>query len=256
MIGAFRAEWSKLRTLAGTSWMLVASVGMTIGVSAGVDATAHVALESGQDSAKLALSGIYLGQTAIVVLAVVVISDEYGTGMIRATFTAIPRRMLVLAAKAANLVGLTFVAGFVAVGGCLLVGRLMLPSDDLNTGHSYTLVSIGNGATLRAAVGTVLYLVLIAALSLGVAAAIRDTTVSIGAVLGLLFLPSILAQVVADPLRRHLEQLAPMSAGLAIQSTANLAAQPISPWTGLCVLGGWAVGALLIGALLLHLRDA
>ena len=85
---------------------------------------------------------------------------------------------------------------------------------------------------------------------------IRDTAVSIGVVLGLLYLPPILAQVVADPLRRHLLQIAPMSAGLAIQATTDLRSQPIGPWAGLGVLAGWAAAALFAGGLRLRLRDA
>lgn len=85
--------------------------------------------------------------------------------------------------------GLALVAGLLAVAGCLVVGRLMLPTGGLNTAHGYALVSISDSPTLRAALGSVLYLVLSALLSLGVATAIRDTAVSIGAVLGLLHLP-------------------------------------------------------------------
>jgi len=84
----------------------------------------------------------------------------------------------------------------------------------------------------------------------------RDTAVSIGVVLGLLYLPPILAQAVADPLRRHLLEIAPMSAGLAIQATTNLHTLPIAPWAGLGVLAAWAIASLLFGGLLLRLRDA
>ncbi len=97
---------------------------------------------------------------------------------------------------------------------------------------------------------------LIALFSLGLATAIRDTAVSIGVVLGLLYVPPILAQAVADPLRRHLEQIAPMTAGLAIQATTNRHSQPIAPWTGLGVLAAWTTAALLAGGLSLRTRDA
>ena len=152
---------------------------------------------------------------------------------------------MLLAAKATNVAALALVAGVLAVAGCLFVGRLMLPTDGLNAAHGYALVSIIHGPTLRAALGSVLYLVLIALLSLGVATAIRDTAVSIGVVLGLLYLPPILAQAVTDPLRRHLLQIAPMTAGLAIQATTNLRSLPIAPWAGLGVLAAWSLGALL-----------
>jgi ABC-2 type transport system permease protein len=117
-------------------------------------------------------------------------------------------------------------------------------------------VSITDSSTRRAAVGSVAYLTLIALLSLGAATAIRDTAVSIGTVLALLYLPPLLADVVSGPLRRHLEQAAPMTAGLAVQATTHLGTQPIAPWAGLGVLAGWAAASLLTGGLLLRGRDA
>jgi ABC-2 type transport system permease protein len=256
MKDAFRAEWTKLRTLASTYWLLIGTVILTVGVSATVAATTHDTSGSGQDLTKLSLTGVYLGQTLIAVLAVLAISEEYGNGMIRTTLTAVPRRLLFLSAKATNVAGLAVVSGLVATAGCLAAGRIMLPSDGLNPAHGYALVSITHGPTLRAAAGSVIYLALIALLSLGVATAIRDTAVSIGAVLGLLYLPLLLAQVVSDPLRRHIQQIAPMPAGLAIQATTSLRSLPIAPLAGLGVLAAWAAASLLLAAVLLRLHDA
>jgi len=110
---------------------------------------------------------------------------------------------------------------------------------------------------LRAAAGSVLYLALIALLSLGAATAVRDSAVAIGIVLGLLYLFPIVAGVVSNKyVERHLHQIAPMTAGLDIQATTGLRSLPLSPWAGLGVLAAWAAGALLIGGLLLRLRDA
>jgi len=110
---------------------------------------------------------------------------------------------------------------------------------------------------LRAAAGSVLYLALIALLSLGMSTAVRDSAVAVGIVLGLLYLFPIIANVVSDEQwHRHLEQIGPMTAGLAIQATTDLSSLPISPWAGLGVLAAWAGGALLAGGLVLRLRDA
>jgi ABC-2 type transport system permease protein len=76
-------------------------------------------------------------------------------------------------------------------------------------------------------------------------------------VLGLLFLFPIIAAVVTDPhWQRHLQQIAPMNAGLYIQATTGLRSLPLTPWEGLGVLAAWAAGALLAGGILLRLRDA
>jgi ABC-2 type transport system permease protein len=253
---AFRAEWTKLRTLPGTGWLLIGVVILPVAVSVAVAAATHQSSGGGPDPTKLALAGIDLGQALVAALAVLAISEEYATGMMRVTLTAIPPRLVILAAKAVNVAGLTLVAGVLAVAGCLLAGRLMLPAAGLDPAHGYALVSITNSLTLRAAAGSVLYLVLIALLSLGVATAVRDTAVSIGAVLALLYLPPILAQTVNDSLRRHIQQIAPMTAGLAIQATTHLRSLPIGPWAGLGVLAAWAVGALLVGGFLFRIRDA
>ena len=255
MTQSIRAEWTKLRTLTGTAWLLGAVVVLTVGVSAAVVAATHQSSRGG-DPTKLALAGIDLGQAVVAVLAVVTISEEYATGMILLTLTAMPRRLVLLAAKAANLAGLNLAAGILAVAGCLIAGRLMLPGAGFDAAHGYALVSITHGATLRAAAGSVLYLVLIALMALGIATAIRDTAASIGAMLALLYLPPVLAQLLSEPLRRHIQQIAPMTAGLAIQATTNLRSLPIAPWTGLGVLAAWAIASLLIGGTLLRLRDA
>ncbi len=148
-------------------------------------------------------------------------------------------------------------AGTIAVLACLLAGRLILPGHGFTPARGYPLLSLGDGPVLRAAAGSVLYLALIALLSLGAATAIRDSAAAIGVVLGLLYLFPVVAELVTDPhWRRHLKQIGPMTAGLAIQATINLPSLPIGPWAGLGVLAAWAAAALLAGGLLLRLRDA
>jgi ABC-2 type transport system permease protein len=258
MSGAMHAEWTKQRTVAATRWLLLSSIALIVGLGAMVAlGTSYSTTGSGQDITKLSLVGILLGQAIIAILAVLTISDEYSTGMIRVTLTAMPRRRDVLSAKAAVLTALVLAAGTVALLGSLLAGRLILPANGFTAAHGYPLLSLSHGPTLRAAVGSVLYLVLIGLLSLGIATAVRESASAIGTVLGLLYLFPILAHLVNDPnLQRHLEQIAPMTAGLAIQSTTNLHKLPIAPWAGLAVLAGWATAALLAGGLLLKRRDA
>ncbi|MFD0535390.1 hypothetical protein ACFQY7_18185 [Actinomadura luteofluorescens] len=102
-----------------------------------------------------------------------------------------------------------------------------------------------------------LYLTLVALLSLGIATALRHTAAALTTVLGLLYLFPLLAQFIGDE-RWHtrIERYAPMSAGLAVQSTTNLGDLPIGPWTGLGVLAAYAGAALLLGAVLFTTRDA
>ncbi len=117
---------------------------------------------------------------------------------------------------------------------------------------SLTGVYLGQAAAL----GSALYLALVGLLALGVATAVRDSAAAIGIVLGLLFLFPLLIAISTGAWRRHLEQIAPMPAGLDIQATVNIRALPLTPWQGLGVLAAWATGALILGGLALRLRDA
>ncbi len=250
-MSSLQAEWTKLRTSPGTGWLLLGVAALTAGLGIMADAATTKCPASAclPDPTRTSLIGIDLSQAVVAILAVLVISGEYGTGMIRVTLTAMPRRTAVLAAKAATVTGVVLLAGALAVAGSVLAGRLILPS------HGFTFGP--DAPVLRAAAGSVLYLALIALLSLGIGTAVRDAAAAMGIVLGLLYLIPIIASTVTDPAwHRHLEQLAPMTAGLTIQDTTGLRGLPLSPWAGLGVLAAWAAGALLLGGLLLRLRDA
>ena len=262
---ALRAEWTKLRTLPGTGWLLLAVAVLTIAVSAAAAAAFSCSparqgclpAQTGADPAKISLTGLYLGQAVVAVLGAMVIGGEYGTGMIRVTLAALPRRVTVLTAKAALTAAFALAAGLLAVGGSALAGRLILPGHGLNAANGYAQFSLGNGADLRAAGGSVLYLVLIGLLALGITTAVRDSAAGVGLVLGLLYLFPLLTAVVPDHvLARHLEQIAPMTAGLYIQATVGIQSLPLTPWQGLGVTALWAAGALLLGGAVLRLRDA
>ena len=237
---ALRAEWTKLRTLPGNLLLVLAIVATTIGVSA------LVALEPpGLDPAKDALTGVQLGQAVVAILAVLSIGGEHGTGLIQVSVAAVPRRSTMLAAKATVLVAVTAPAATLGVLGSLLAAGPMIGD-----------VSLDDAAVWRAVAGSVLYLVLIGMLSLGVAAAVRNSAAAVGVVLGLLYAFPIVAAATGDKdWQRHLQQIGPATAGLAVQATRALDELPIGPWEGLGVLALWAVGALLVGGFLLHWRD-
>lgn len=246
MRDALRAEWTKLRTSPGTGWLLFAIVVVTVGITA-VAAGTTVCLPGAcmADPVKTSLTGVAFGQAVVAVFAVLLIGGEQN--MLGVTFAAMPRRTAVLAAKAFHAVVLIAVASAIAVALSLVVSRFLLPSG---------LPHVATGSWLRASAGSVLYLVLIGLLSLGIAAGVRDSAVSAGAVLGLLYILPIVASTLTDPnWQRHLQQIAPMSAGLAIQATQQLSELPIKPWAGLGVLGLWSVAAVLIGGIVLHRRD-
>ncbi|TGB12057.1 ABC transporter permease [Streptomyces sp. MZ04] len=255
-LGALHAEWTKLRTLHSTWWLLFALIALT--VLAGVASTASltagdcpVPADCHEDTVKLSLTGVWLGQGAVVVLAVLTMSGEYGTGTIRTTLTTEPGRVRVLAAKAVVLCSLTAAASTVGVLGALLAGRLLLSAD------GFAAPALTDGPTVRAAAGTVLYLTLTALTGLGAATALRDTATAVTTALALFYAFPLLAGLLADPdWQENARRAAPATAGLAIQATIDLDRLPIGPWAGIGVLAAYAAAALVMGGVLLRVRDA
>ncbi|WP_426501966.1 ABC transporter permease [Dactylosporangium sp. McL0621] len=238
---ALHAEWTKLRTTPGTWWLLLGAAAATIGLSAFASGAVSCAVRCSADLGKVSLTGVQLGQAVIAILAALVIGNEYATGMVRVSLAAVPRRTRLLASKAAVLLATTTAASVVGVAGSVLAGRALLPAHEF---------------VWRPVVGSVLYLELIALLSLGLATAVRSPAAAAGIVLGLLYAWPILALAMSDKTwRRHLEQVGPGTAGSAVQATKDLAALPIQPWAGLGVLALWALGALLLGWVVLVRRD-
>jgi ABC-2 type transport system permease protein len=263
MTYALHAEWTKLRTAAGTWWLLLAAAALTIAVSAAAAGAFHcppagcTLSQTSADPAKIGFTGVFLGQVVIALIAVLAIGGEYGTGMIRVTLTAVPRRLTAFTAKALVTAAGALAASVLAVAGSALAGWLILPGKGLIAANGYVPLSLGNASDLRAACGTVLYLTLIALLAFGVTTAVRDSAAGIGVVLGLLLLLPIMSAVIPDQaLSRHLQQLAPMTAGLYIQVTEGVRQLPLTPWQGLGVTAAWAAGALILGATVLRFRDA
>jgi ABC-2 type transport system permease protein len=259
---AVRAEWTKLRTVPSTPWLVLAAVALTVAASAALTASVNTSLcpsplECHEDTTKLSLGGAQLGQVAVVALAVLAITGEYGTGTIQTTLAARPHRTAVLLTKAAVVTTTVLTAGTLGVLGSLAAGRAILPGNGFTPANGYPPLSLADGPTLRAATGTVLYLGLVALLSVGVGAAVRDSAAAIGTVLTLLYVFPVIAAFVTDPpWHERLEKLAPMTAGLMIQATRDLERLPLRPWAGLAVLAAYAAAAMLLGLVLFATRDA
>ncbi|WP_433471837.1 ABC transporter permease subunit [Spirillospora sp. CA-142024] len=259
---ALRAEWTKLRTVPSTAWLVPALAALVAAVGAAVTGsvdTSHCPTPAGcmEDTPKLALSGVQLGQVAAIVLGVLAVGGEYATGTIAATLAAVPGRVTVLAAKAAVVAGVVAAAGTAGVLAALAAARGILPGNGYTSANGYPPLTLTDGPTARAASGTVLYLVLVALLALGVGTVLREQAVAITAVLALLWIVPVVARLAADPKwEERLERAAPMPAGLAVQATRDLDRLPIGPWQGLGVLACYAAAALLAGGAVFARRDA
>jgi ABC-type transport system involved in multi-copper enzyme maturation permease subunit len=250
-----RSEWTKLRSVRSTYWTLLAAAAATIGLSAILCAVyvaqyAHVSASDKAtfNPASFSLTGAYLAQLAIAVLGVLVVTSEYGSGMIRSTFAAVPRRLTVLSAKAVVFVGVTLVVTTSAAVVAFLVGQSILSSKGIGVG-------LGSPGALRAILGTGLYLAVLGLLALSLGTIIRKTAGGIAAVFGLIFVLPIVGSLLPSSMNAIQEYL-PSEAGQALIYGSRHGVTALSPWVGFAVFATYAVVALVIAGTTLIRRDA
>jgi hypothetical protein len=256
--GLMHSEWTKLRTVRSSYWTLFSAVGAMIGLSAilctiYVAQYAHVssADKATFDPASFSLTGSFLAQLAIGVLGVLVITNEYGSGMIRATFASVPQRLSILAAKAVVFAGVTLV---VTTGACFIafiLGQSILSAKGAGT-------SLGAPNVLRTVIGTGLYLAVLGLLALGLGTIIRKTAGAIAAVFGLILVLPTIASLLPSSMN-SIEKFLPSNAGQALISSSHHGSTTVSqlaPWVGFGVFCLWAAAVLIIAAAMLVRRDA
>ncbi|MGH8963207.1 MAG: ABC transporter permease [Jatrophihabitantaceae bacterium] len=248
------SEWIKFRSLRST-WFsfgaaLVVAIGLGILFSAlrGHDIAAHGGVGPDFDPVQMSLRGVFLAQLAVGVLGVLMITGEYSTGMIRASLSAVPRRVPVLLSKALVFASATFVITTIAALIAFLGGQAALHSDHLG-------VSITSGGAARAVLGAGLYLVVVGLLALGCGFALRNTGGAIATLFGLLLVLPILGEALPSSWQDHVVKYLPMNAGSAIM-TAKRDPTMLSPWAGLGVFALYALAALAVGFAVLRRRDA
>jgi len=261
LVAGFRAELTKLQTLTAVRWLLAGIVVSQVVVGAAVAASLDTdRCRPGScvlDPVRASLGGVWIAQIVVCTLGVIAVTGEYDTPQIGATLAAMPRRLPVLLAKTAAVVGLAGAAAAVGTVGALVAGRTVLAHGDFVAASGTPLPPLADATTVRAGAGTVVYLALVAVLAVGAATVLRDAAAALVAVLGLLFAFPLLAVAVSDPAwQERLHRYAPMEAGLAIQATQGLDDLAIRPWVGLAVLAGYSAAALAAGAALFVGRDA
>ena len=236
MRAALHAEWTKQWSIASTWWVLAATIVVTAGGGAAMAALVHAS--TADDLARLGVSGALLGQAAVAGFGAAAIGDEYGSGLILNTLTAVPRRDILLAAKAAVVAGTVLTTGILATATSVLAAILIRPDAP----------EPGPGTATHAVLATAAYLALIALLALGTAAASRSTAAAATLTLGLLYLPPLLAASIGDPAwQLRIQRLAPMSAGLAPPIGGGMERHQLASWGGLGVVAVWAAAALAAG---------
>lgn len=273
--GELRSEWIKLRTLRSTLWCYLIMVVLTIALGLLI-AGAHPAPAAGAPTPShdvqqstwvtVATLGIGFAQLVSAVLGALVITGEYGTGMIRSTFAAVPKRLPAIVAKALVFGLTTFVVALVGLVGAALVSAPLLRANDITA-------DFGDGNVWLALVGGAGYVALIGLLAFGIGLIVRSSAAGIAAALGLvLVVPTILqvlARVTLADWPANIAASLPASAGSKLYAYPGAAAESFTPsqpsasnvitldtWQGLLVLVGWVVVAFVVGAILVKRRDA
>ncbi|MYW68848.1 hypothetical protein GTY65_32950 [Streptomyces sp. SID8379] len=252
---AIHGEWTKLRTVPGQLWTVASLTGVMVACTALIAASAGKGQSGVLAPTALSLSGVYLAQTAAALVAVAVVSCEYPR-MIRTTLAANPRRTTVFLAKAAVTAAAVLAAALPAALGSLAAGRTVLSGQSGASGFGQ--LPLSSSMLWRAVLGTVVYLLLVALLSVGVALLVRHAAAAVGAVMALLYGPYLATLIIQMPAHvlHRVQKFSPMTAGLAVQTTSGTGTAPLAPWTGIAVLAAYAGGALMLGWGALRARDA
>ena len=249
----FLSEWTKLRSVRSTRWSFLAAVGFTIGIAALACAVVahhwpHMSASEQADFNPLDpnLAGVQLAQLALGVLGVLVITAEYSTGMIRASMTAVPRRLPVLWGKAVVYGLVTLVLMIPSTLIAFVVGESIFSRKHIN-------VSFTDPGVARAVIGAALYLTAVGLFGLGLGAIVRNTAGGIATFAGLMFVLPPLMNVLPASWNHAASPYLPLQAGEAIMATTS--GNHLSPWVGLALLCGYAAAALAIASVLLVRRD-
>jgi ABC-type transport system involved in multi-copper enzyme maturation permease subunit len=252
-------EWTKIRSVRSTLWTLVIFVVVGLGLTGLLTWLTMRALTSGRTGARAADiggdpvnfilgTGLGLGQLAICVLGALVITAEYGSGTIRASLLAVPRRIPVLIAKGLVFGVLVFVIGEAVAFGSFFIGAAIV------NGHFP--VALSQPGVTRAVIGSGLYLTVLGLFALAIGSLIRHTAGAITTVIGLVLVIFPLLGLLPYSWGAHIHAYAPTVAGQLITVDHQQPGQLLSPWQGFGVFCAWTVLLLAVGGYLLKRRDA
>ena len=251
------AEWIKIRSVRSTVWALAVTflLGVCLSYVVGLSFRANFSHLPPQqkDSFDPLFATFYsltIGQLGLVVFGVLLVSSEYGSGTIRASLAAIPQRGVLYGSKVLSGTLVALAASVVTVIVTFFTAQAAL-------GPHRT--SLQAGGSAQATLGACLYLTLICAFAMGVAAILRSSARALGILLPLLFLGS---QGLGNvPKIKTVTQYLPDQAGMVIMHLTGPPGdarfgRPYGPWTGLGILLLWTAAALISGYLVLARTDA
>jgi len=245
------SEWIKFRSLR-SSWAVLggAVVGMVLIALLIAYNTRHITpnIQANDLAASSPLQGWYLGMYLIGALGVLFVTGEYGTGMIRSTLTAVPKRLPVLWAKLVVFVVVTAIAMIAASFVAFVAAEAFI--SDYRRGFS-----LGDPGVLRLVIGTGVFLTLLGMFGAGLGWIIRNTPGALVTYFALLVaLPVVFATFLGSWGKTVAEYFPIYAGGSFVQTFRD--PHTLAPWPGLLTVVLWVAGALAIGAVVLQRRDA
>ncbi|MFC0040075.1 ABC transporter permease [Actinomadura rayongensis] len=200
-----------------------------------------------QDAIGISLVGANFAQLVLGVFGVLIAAGEYGTGLIRSTFMAVPRRLPVLWSKAVVAGVCALVVGTAGAFGAFLIGYGLLPD-----GVQLPLTAPG---VLRCLFGAGMYLGLVAVFGVALGMLLRNVAGGITLlVAGLLLLPE-LANLLPRSWNTTIAPYLPGRAGGAVMILYP-DPQSLSPGAGLAVFAAWVAVTLAAATYRLKRTDA
>ncbi|MGY1783545.1 ABC transporter permease subunit [Geodermatophilus sp. SYSU D00698] len=249
---ALHAEWIKLWSVRSTGWSVAAMVGLGAGLTTLVCALVAPDLaagETGEPVGAFITWGLLFAQVTAVVLGALTVTAEYGTGMIRATLAATPRRGTVLTAKALVLAAVLFVAGVVTAVLGWVGGNAFLSAEGIG-------LSLGDDGVLRSLLGSGLYMAGLGLFAMAVGLLVRSTAAAVSVVLALVFLVGNLVMLLPGALGEWLTKLMPGNAGSRIAMPESFNPLLLEPWVGFTVFAAEVAVVLAVAAVAFTRRDA
>lgn len=253
------AEWTKIRSVPSTMWSLLAFVVVAIGFSTLVAAVIahqwnapgphpnHVRLVTDPTSIIFG-AGFGIGQLALCVLGVIVITSEYSSGAIRSSLLAVPHRLSWLAAKAVVFALIDAVLSAITVFAVFFISTGIL--------HSHIDITLSQPGVTRAVIGGILYLTVLGLFALAVGGLIRHTAGAIASVIALVIVVPPLVSLIPGTIANHVAGYLPTSAGMLVTQTTQQSGDVLSAWQGFGVFCAWTALLLAACGWLLVRRDA
>ena len=258
-----KAEWIKLVTLRSTWWVIAVTIVVSVGLGAVIMASmysliAHPEITNVQIppqtiKATDAAQVMVFGQLILSVLGVLFVSNEYSSGQIRSTLTAVPSRWPVLAAKTLIIAAVAYVISFVSSYGAVIIGWLIVGGVNPSTlPDGWKLVDdrfTTDGLQLVA--GMALATMFVVVFALAVATIARNTAAGIAIVVVVLFIVPIVASFL------HWDWVATAHSYMLDQCQGGLYFNGVFDFVkSLWVTAIWAVAPTVAAGVLLRTRDA